>query len=75
MARVLGAEHPDTLNSRGNLASVLADLGRLEEAEAENRVVLEIMTRVLGAEHPDTLNSRGNLASVLADLKRLEKTE
>ena len=33
--RVLGAEHPDTLTSRNNLAAVLRDLGRLEEAEAE----------------------------------------
>ena len=33
--RVLGAEHPDTLISRNNLASVLRELGRLEEAEVE----------------------------------------
>lgn len=31
--RLLGAEHPSTLTSRGSLASVLHDLGRLEEAE------------------------------------------
>jgi tetratricopeptide (TPR) repeat protein len=71
----LGAEHPDTLNSRSHLALVLADLGRLEEAEAENRAVLEIMTRVLGAQHPDTLNSRSNLAVVMAGRGRLEEAE
>jgi hypothetical protein len=31
--RVLGAEHPDTLTSQGNLADVLLDLGRLGEAK------------------------------------------
>ena len=71
----LGAEHPDTLASRNKLASVLGGLGRLEEAEAENRAVLEIRTRVLGAEHPDTLTSRSNLAFVLRELGRLEEAE
>lgn len=30
---VTRAEHPDTLTSRSNLATVLSKLGRLEEAE------------------------------------------
>ena len=57
----LGAEHPDTLTSRSNLAEVLRGLGRLEEVEAEHRAALDACTRVLGAEHPDTLTSRNNL--------------
>ena len=73
--RVSGEEHPDTLDSRNNLALVLGDLGRLEEAEAEHRAVLEIRRRVLGEEHPDTLTSRNNLASVLNGLGRLEEAE
>jgi hypothetical protein len=47
----LGEEHPDTLNSRNNLANVLGGLGRL--AETEHRAVLQIYRRVLGEEHPD----------------------
>jgi tetratricopeptide (TPR) repeat protein len=70
-----GDEHPDTLTSRDNLASVLRDLGRLEEAETEHRTVLEISQRVLGAKHPTTLISRDNLATVLRDLGRLEEAE
>jgi len=70
-----GEEHPDTLTSRNNLANVLGDLGRLEEAEAEHRAVLEIRRWVLGEEHPDTLTSRNNLATVLRDLGRLEEAE
>ncbi|MEV7907705.1 tetratricopeptide repeat protein [Streptomyces anulatus] len=34
--RKLGEEHPDTLTSRGNLATVLGELGRLEEAQTLN---------------------------------------
>ncbi|MEU0521932.1 tetratricopeptide repeat protein, partial [Streptosporangium sp. NPDC006007] len=71
----LGEEHPDTLTSRNNLATVLRDLGRLGEAEAEHRAVLEARRRVLGEEHPDTLTSRNNLAAVLRDLGRLGEAE
>jgi tetratricopeptide (TPR) repeat protein len=71
----LSAEHPDTLTSRSNLALVLWDLGRLEEAEAEHRAVLDTRTRILGAEHPNTLTSRSNLALVLWDLGRHEEAE
>ena len=71
----LSAEHPDTLTSRSNLALVLWDLGRHEEAEAEHRAVLQARTRILGAEHPDTLTSRSNLALVLWDLGRHEEAE
>ena len=60
--RVLGADHPQTLRSRGNLAlayEAAGDLGRaiplLEQALADRE-------RVLGADHPDTLASRNNLA-------------
>jgi hypothetical protein len=66
----LGAEHPDTLTSRSNLALALWDLGRLEDAESEYRAVLEARTRILGAEHPDTVGSRNNLGLVLRDLGR-----
>ncbi|MFF3445325.1 tetratricopeptide repeat protein [Streptosporangium sp. NPDC002721] len=65
---VLGEEHPHTLSSRNNLATVLWDLGRLAEAEAEHRAVLEICRRMLGEEHPHTLSSRNNLASALRGL-------
>ncbi|GAA1747066.1 FxSxx-COOH system tetratricopeptide repeat protein [Nonomuraea bangladeshensis] len=71
----LGEEHPDTLTSRGNLATVLRDLGRLEEAEAEARAVWQVQVRVLGEEHPDTLASRNNLALALQRLGRLGEAE
>ncbi|GAA0410654.1 hypothetical protein GCM10009530_73940 [Microbispora corallina] len=72
---MLGEEHPDTLTSQNNLALALRALGRLEEAEAEHRAVLEIRRRVLGEDHPDTLTSRNNLALVLRDLGRWAEAE
>ena len=52
-----------TMTSRHLRAIALHHLGRLAEAEAENRSVLATRTRELGAEHVRTLLSRGNLAA------------
>ena len=71
----IGPDHSDTLASGGNLARVLRRLGRLVEAETEQRAVLEARVRVLGAEHPDTLASRHSLANVLRNSGRLEEAE
>jgi len=62
-AWILGAEHPDTLTSMSNLASMYRAQGRTAEAAALEEEVLEKCRRILGAEHPDTLTSMGNLAS------------
>jgi hypothetical protein len=61
--RVLGAEHPDTLNSMNNLTSTYSNQGRWKEAEELEVQVMETRKSVLGTEHPDTLNSMANLAS------------
>jgi hypothetical protein len=60
--RLLGAEHPDTLTSRNNLAAVYRAAGRTAEAIALSERTLADRERLLGAEHPDTLTSRNNLA-------------
>ncbi|PID53182.1 MAG: hypothetical protein CSB46_09575 [Micrococcales bacterium] len=60
--RVLGAEHPDTLISRGNLAADYRAVGRHQDALTLNEETLTLFERVLGAEHPSTLTSRNNLA-------------
>ncbi|MFI7708527.1 tetratricopeptide repeat protein [Nonomuraea sp. NPDC049480] len=60
--RVLGADHPDTLNSRNNLAYVCRKAGDLTRAIPLYEQALADRERVLGAEHPDTLTSRNNLA-------------
>lgn len=62
--RALGREHPDTLKSVYNLASLYLAQGRYGEAEALYRRALEAQERVLGKEHPQTLLSVNNLAAL-----------
>ncbi|MFK4224163.1 tetratricopeptide repeat protein, partial [Streptomyces sp. NPDC019890] len=68
-----GPDHPDTLQSRNNLAASYADVGRFEEALALREQVLADFERVLGPDHPDTLNSRNDLAASYADVGRIEE--
>jgi hypothetical protein len=64
--RVLGAEHPDTLLTAGDLATSLSRQGKYADAERIQREVLGALTRVLGAEHSGTLGSANNLAQSLS---------
>ncbi|KAJ7278926.1 hypothetical protein C8J57DRAFT_1465179 [Mycena rebaudengoi] len=74
-SRLLGSEHPDTLNAMGNLAISYRDLGKFSEAEALEVVVLEKRTQILGSEHPDTLKAMGNLAITYRDLGKFSEAE
>jgi len=65
--RVLGPEHPDTLNSMSDLALVLDHEGHYAEAEKLEREALAISRRVLGPEHRDTLKSMDHVASVMIE--------
>ncbi|KAK3333869.1 hypothetical protein B0T19DRAFT_139514 [Cercophora scortea] len=73
--KVLGPEHPSTLASVSNLASVLQDQGKYEEAEQMNRRALNGKEKVLGPEHPSTLASVSNLALVLRGQGKYEEAE
>ena len=68
---VLGAEHPDSLASRGSLAGAYYSAGRLGEAIPLYEEVLADSVRVLGADHPYTLTSRGSLAGAYESAGRL----
>ena len=59
---VLGPDHPDTLNTRSNLAGAYRSVGRFDEAIELFEQVLAEQERVLGPDHPDTLIVRNNLA-------------
>jgi DNA-directed RNA polymerase specialized sigma24 family protein len=61
--RIVGAEHPDTLRARGNLALSYQTAGRTGDAISLLEQVVADRERTLGADHPDTLRARGNLAS------------
>ena len=56
--RVLSPEHPDTFDSRNNLARGYYNLGRVSEAVWLHEETLITRERVLGPEHPDILHSR-----------------
>ena len=65
--KVLGKEHPSTLASLSNLATMLRDQGIYKKAEEITRQALEVKEQVLGKEHPETFRSLCNLAAVLKD--------
>jgi len=60
--RVLGADHPDTLTARNNLAFWRAEAGDVAGAVSEFEQLLTDQVRVLGTDHPDTLATRDVLA-------------
>lgn len=61
--RTLGADHPDTLTTRNNLATAYWRAGRITEAMTLYEQTLAGWERVLGIDHPQTLRTRNNLAS------------
>jgi energy-coupling factor transporter ATP-binding protein EcfA2 len=58
----LGADHPDTLTARFNVAYWTGRTGDAHAALALFEQLLPDRERVLGADHPDTLGSRGTVA-------------
>jgi tetratricopeptide repeat protein len=68
-----GHDKAPTLTSRSMLVAVLYALGRLNEAEAEGRAVVEDQTRVLGPDHPAAVASRRMLARIQADSASLPR--
>ncbi|KAF8799504.1 hypothetical protein BYT27DRAFT_7120329 [Phlegmacium glaucopus] len=73
--KVLGAEHPDTLMSMGNLANTYCDQGRWSEAEQLVVQVMDMRKKVLGADHPHTLRSMQNLAYIYHNQGRWNDAE
>lgn len=63
----LGADHPDTLDSRLYLAECLHTLGEHAEARTALTALADAHTRVFGADHPDTIHCRQRLAAVTAE--------
>ena len=73
--KVLGNEHPDTLRSVSNLASVLQHQGKYDEAEQMNRRALDSSEKVLGKEHPHTLMSVNNLGNLYKNQDKMAEAE
>lgn len=62
---VLPRTHPGVLLSMNNLASVLREQGRMEEAEVLFRDALALRVQVYGDDHPSGGPSRCNLGRLL----------
>jgi tetratricopeptide (TPR) repeat protein len=70
LERVLGPDHPDTLNARDSLAAAYQAAGRAAEAILLFEDTLVARERILGPKHPDTLASQNNLAAIYQDAGR-----
>ena len=73
--RTLGAEHPLSLNTLHNLATLLTARGAVVDAEQLHREVLATKRRVLGATHPDTLKSINGLGDALCAQEQWDEAE
>lgn len=60
----LGAEHPDTLDARGDVALLLRSQGLYAESEALYEETLAIERKLWGDTHPKTLKTQNELARV-----------
>ncbi|WP_327072690.1 tetratricopeptide repeat protein [Kitasatospora purpeofusca] len=60
--RLLGHDHPHTLNARAGLAASYWQAGRTGEAIVIEERVLADRERLLGADHLETVSARANLA-------------
>jgi len=63
----LGNTHPSTVTSINNLATMLHDAGKLEEAEALFREALQARRATVGDKDPATITSVNNLGMLLQD--------
>lgn len=71
--RVLGADHPQSIRSRGALAQAYTLQGRHEEALRSATLAVQAAREVLGVMHPDTLLLSGSLANALRDNGRTDQ--
>ena len=62
-ARIQGADHPDTLGTRGNIASWTGKSGHPAEALRLFQELLPDQKRALGPDHPSILATRANIAN------------
>src|SRR5262249_12930967 len=73
--RVLGPEHPQTLEARDRLERAIYREGKAKEAEKLERETLAIRRRVLGNDDPNTARSMAYLAQSLQDQRQYVEAE
>jgi RNA polymerase sigma factor (sigma-70 family) len=70
LERLLGPDHPETLNSRNSLAAAYLAAGRVADAIPLFEQTLAVRQRMLGPDDPESLTSQNNLASAYQDAGR-----
>ena len=61
----LGDRHPDTLSAIDSMATLLEDMGQLEEARPLYEEALQTSKETLGDRHPHTLAYQSNLSRLM----------
>ena len=67
-----GADHPDTMSTRGSLARACLAVGRVKDAIRHCRQAHDSAQRVLGPEDPGTLSALSALADAYHSARRLK---
>ena len=62
--RLLGEEHPDTINAMENLAVTLYHLQRFKDAARLEGEVVDVRKKFFGEEHPQTVKAVVLLAEI-----------
>ena len=75
VASAAKVENPETLRARQRLAWTLFREGRLAEAEAQEKSLVELEQRTLGPENGETLGAMGDFATILQEEGRLPEAE
>lgn len=73
--RLLGSDHPDTLDSIKRMGYLYGRLGRHEQQELLYEEAIAGYRRVLGDLHPSTLNAIGNMGTYRLEQGRLGQAE
>ncbi|MCA8992426.1 MAG: tetratricopeptide repeat protein, partial [Planctomycetaceae bacterium] len=66
----LGPDHPSVARDLNNLAQLLQDTNRLDEAEPLMRRAVGIFRSSLGDEHPHTQGVQRNYDHLLAEMQK-----
>jgi serine/threonine protein kinase/Tfp pilus assembly protein PilF len=73
--RVLGDDHPRTLESVNDMACVLQEQGKFAEAQALFQQLIDARRRVLGPDHEDTVGALNNMGGLLQDRRQYAEAE
>lgn len=73
--RTLGADHPDTHKTSGELGLILGYLGHFDEAQQLLDATYAALEQQLGPDHAETLQTLNNLAWLLEQQGKLKEAE